>query len=214
MFHFMKKVLLVNRFSVREAILEDIDDIVHVHLKSFPSFFLTSLGEKFLAEYYNIYIQYNHIAFVVEDNGKIEGFVVGTNSSEEFYRDFKSNIQPFLIPIITNIFNPKLVSKIFNRIYSILFKKRVNDVLKKYNDINELTSIGVLPSDQKKGLGSILLGAYESYCLNEKIKGIYLTTDAANNDSVLNFYKKSGFEIDLTFYQSEERKMYSLTKYL
>jgi ribosomal protein S18 acetylase RimI-like enzyme len=204
----------VTFLKVRKAEFTDINGMVRVHLKSFPSFFLTSLGEKFLVEYYNIYIQYNHIAFVVEVNGNIEGFVVGSNSSEQFYCDFKSNIKSFLIPIITNIFNPKLVSKIFNRIYSVLFKKRVNGVLKKYNDINELTSIGVLPSDQKKGLGSILLSAYESYCLNEKIKGIYLTTDAENNHSVLNFYKKSGFEIDLTFYQGEERKMYSLTKYL
>jgi ribosomal protein S18 acetylase RimI-like enzyme len=199
--------------KVRKADFTDIDGIVQVHLQSFPNFFLTSLGKRFLSEYYNIYIQYEHIAFVVEDSGNIEGFVVGTNSSESFYKDLKSNIRHFLIPIMTNVLNPKLIYKIANRVYSVLFKKRVNEELKKYKDINELTSIGVSPSDQKKGIGCILLRAYEEYCLNEKVKGIYLTTDAESNDSVLNFYKKSGFEIDLTFYQGEERKMHSLTKY-
>ena len=200
--------------KVRKADLSNLDDMVKVHLHSFPNFFLTSLGSKFLFEYYKIYIQYGHIAFVLECNGLIEGFVVGTDSGERFYKDLKSNISKFIVPILWNLFNPKLITKIFNRVYSIVLKKRVNNELDKYVDLNELTSIGVLPTDQSKGIGTLLLSTYENYCLEKNINGIYLTTDADNNTAVLNFYKKAGFEIDLTFYQGKDRRMFSLTKKL
>ena len=200
--------------KVIKADLSHLDDIVKVHLHSFPNFFLTSLGSKFILEYYKIYIQYGHIALVLVDDGLIEGFVVGTNSSEQFYNDLKSNISLFIIPILCNLFNHKLITKIFNRAYSIIFKKRVNSELNKYIDLNELISIGVMPTDQNKGIGTLLLSTYEDYCLKNNLKGIYLTTDADKNNHVLNFYKKSGFEIDLTFYQGKDRRMFSLTKKL
>lgn len=200
--------------KVKKADLSHLDAMVKVHLHSFPNFFLTSLGNKFLLEYYRIYIQYGHIALVLEDDGLIEGFVVGTNSSEQFYKDLKSNIALFIIPIFSNLFNPKLITKIFKRAYSICFKKRVNNELDKYINLNELTSIGVMPTDQNKGIGTLLLSTYEDCCLKKQLNSIYLTTDADNNDPVLNFYKKAGFEIDLTFYQGKDRRMFSLTKKL
>jgi len=200
--------------EVKKAELSNLDDIVKVHLHSFPGFFLTSLGYKFLFQYYKIYIQNGHIAFVLEDKGLIEGFVVGTNSSERFYKDLKSNILFFLVPVLSNLFNPKLLTKIFNRACSIFFKKRVNNELEKYVDQNELTSIGVMPTDQNKGIGTLLLSTYEDYCLTNNVNSIYLTTDADNNEPALNFYKKNGFKVDLRFYQGKGRKMFSLTKKL
>ncbi len=198
---------------IREAVLADLDQIVKVHFSAFQGFFLTSLGGIFLKQYYKIYIKYSHIAFVAEKNGVIEGFVVGSNNSTVFYKDLKKEIFYFIFPMLTNIFNFNLLSKIFKRVFSVLFKKKVNSSLKSYDDLNELTSIGVILNDKNRGLGSLLLVKYEQYCIENKLKGITLTTDANENDKVLKFYKKFGYSIDQTFVQDEKRAMYSLVKY-
>jgi GNAT superfamily N-acetyltransferase len=199
--------------NIRVAELIDLDQIVSVHFSAFSGFFLTSLGGLFLKQYYRIYIKYSHIAFVAEENGVIEGFVVGSNDSIKFYQDLKKEALHFLLPLLVNIINIELLSKIIKRIFSVLFKKKVNSSLKTYDELNELTSIGVNPAVQSKGLGYELLAKYERHCVTNNIEGITLTTDAKNNDKVLTFYKRSGYLIDQTFVQDKNRKMYSLVKY-
>lgn len=198
---------------LREAKLADLDQIVNVHFLAFPNFFLTCLGSKFLKQYYKIYIKYSHLAFVAEENGFIEGFVVGSNNSVCFYKDLKQEVLHFVFPVLFNLINFQLLSKIFKRAISVLFKKKVNRSLKSYEGLNELTSIGVTPTVQSKGLGNRLLAKYEQHCVTSNIEGITLTTDAKNNDKVLKFYKKAGYVIDQTFVQDKNRKMYSLVKY-
>ena len=197
----------------RKAELRDLDQIVDIHMLAFPDFFLTSLGKSFLKQYYKVYIKYSHIALVAEDNEVIEGFVVGSNNSVIFYENLKKEFIFFIYPTLLNAINLKLLSKIFKRLFSVLFKKKVNRALKTYTGLNELTSIGVNPKGQSRGLGRKLLIEYEQQCRAYKVKGITLTTDAENNDGVLTFYKKSGYEIDQTFIQDEKRVMYSLVKY-
>jgi ribosomal protein S18 acetylase RimI-like enzyme len=198
---------------IRHAELNDLEQIVNVHFLAFSEFFLTSLGRRFLKEYYKIYIKYSHIAFVAENNGVIEGFVVGSNNSTVFYTNLKKEIFCFIFPMLTNLFNFNLLSKISKRVFSLLFKGKVNSSLKSYDKLSELTSIGVILNDQNKGVGSLLLARYEEYCIEKKIKGITLTTDADKNEKVLKFYKKFGYSIDQTFIQDEKRAMYSLVKY-
>ena len=198
---------------IRDAALNDLEQIVNVHFFAFPEFFLTSLGRKFLKQYYKIYIKYSHIAFVAEKNGVIEGFVVGSNDSTVFYTDLKKEFLCFILPMLTNLFNFNLLSKIFKRVYSVLFKKKINNSLKSYDELNELTSIGVISNDQNRGVGSLLLAKYEQYCIEQKVKGITLTTDADKNEKVLRFYRKFGYSIDQSFVQDEKRAMYSLVKY-
>lgn len=197
----------------REAVQADLEKIVKVHFSAFPSFFLTSLGSRFLVQYYKIYIKYCHVAFVAEENGVIEGFVVGSNDSTCFYKDLKKELLHFILPVLINVINFQLLSKVFKRAYSVLFKKKINSSLKLYEGLNELTSIGVTQNDQNKGLGGKLLAKYEQHCIVSKVKGITLTTDAEDNDKVLKFYKKFGYSIDQTFVQDKKRTMYSLVKY-
>jgi len=198
---------------IREAKLNDLDQIVDVHFLAFPDFFLTSLGRSFLIQYYKVYINFSHIAFVVDDNGTIEGFVVGSNNSADFYNDMKKEAVHFILPVFMNIVNIQLCKKVFKRAFSVFFKKKVNSSLKSYDGLNELTSIGVNPIDQNRGMGSKLLEKYEQLCITRNVDGITLTTDADDNDKVLKFYKKSGYFIDQNFVQDDKRNMYSLVKY-
>lgn len=198
---------------IREAVLDDLEQLVDVHFSAFSGFFLTSLGRNFLIQYYKIYIKYSHIAFVAEVDNSIEGFVVGSNSSVDFYNDLKKEAVCFFIPILMNIVNIHLFRKIWSRFFSIFLKRKVNNSIKAYENLNELTSIGVNQNDKNRGLGSKLLAEYEDYCIRNNISGITLTTDADDNDKVLNFYKKFGYSIDQQFAQDHKRNMYSLVKY-
>jgi ribosomal protein S18 acetylase RimI-like enzyme len=199
---------------IRTAELQDLMQIVDVHIDAFPNFFLTSLGRGFLKSYYRIYIQYGHIAYVADNNGIIVGFVVGTHDSRKFYNDLRKESQSFILPLLMNFYNLALIRKVLKRVKSVFFRKKVNENVKDYVGFNELTSIGVATQIKARGIGSSLLHAYEDFCMKSQCKGIVLTTDAVDNEHVLKFYQKFGYSIDQTFEQDNKRKMYSLIKYL
>ena len=63
-----------------------LEEVVEVHLESFPSFFMTFLGKRFLYIYYHGVVQYsNCIALVFYDDEKVQGFVVGVMNPANFY---------------------------------------------------------------------------------------------------------------------------------
>ncbi|MER1940092.1 GNAT family N-acetyltransferase [Castellaniella sp. FW104-16D08] len=76
-----------------------------------------------------------------------------------------------------------------------------------------LSSIGVLPEAQGKSVGRALLEAFEVEAFSKGSSYIYLITDATDNDTVNNFYKKYQYSIESTFLQSGGRRMYRYIKY-
>lgn len=197
----------------RNACLEDIESITQIHIKAFPQFFMTSLGSKFLYEYYRLYLNSSdHIAIVIEEFGVVKGFAVGTNDSLAFYKEFKINSYKFIYPILINFSNVKLLKKILKRILSIFNGNKIDNREIVYENFNELTSIALNPRLHTQGAGGQLFVYYEKICKDNNIGGIHLTTDKLNNYKVLNFYNKHGFVIKQEFYQDDLRAMYSLVK--
>ncbi|WP_047049153.1 GNAT family N-acetyltransferase [Vibrio mexicanus] len=199
---------------VRQAEYRDLPDIVSIHMSAFPEFFLTSLGDFFLNQYYRLYIKFNHIALVCESEGTLCGFVVGTDNASEFYKDLRSQWFYFLLPVVLNVFNLRLIKKIVTRATTVVFKRRINATDSRYDKFNELISIGVCSAHQAKGIGGRLLAKYLSLCMNKGVEAVYLTTDATDNTKVIDFYKRSGFCLDKEFEQDQSRKMNVLVKYL
>ena len=73
--------------TIRSARESDAASMVDVHMKSFPGFFLTFLGDAFLRELYAATISDQAgIAFVAEENSRVVGFVTGTDEPAGFYR--------------------------------------------------------------------------------------------------------------------------------
>lgn len=67
-----------------------------------------------------------------------------------------------------------------------------------FDNYVRLTDIAILPGEQDKGYGSLLLGAAVNYILAKNIFRILLEVEA-NNQHALNLYKKLGFEVTNTY---------------
>ena len=96
----------------------------------------------------------------------------------------------------------------------------VKNLTKKSSDVGdvsdyaELFSIGVLGTEQGKGIGKLLLASSEEYLRNKNIAKISLTTDYYNNDQTIGFYKTMGYRELYEFIAYPNRKMYRFIKEL
>tara|TARA_X000000368_G_C22728314_1_gene578338 strand:- start:54 stop:659 length:606 start_codon:yes stop_codon:yes gene_type:complete len=197
----------------RKSKLSDLDEIVDVHLTSFKSFFLTSLGSPFLKVFYRTCLNNNQIvplSGIDKESNKLIGFVIATKSSNGFYKKLiLSNFKSYLYQSI-KLFFIKPMSLI--RIYRNLTKGKKTKV--DSSNYSELLSLAVLPEKKGLGIGKNLLSEIEKKIKNEGINAVTLTTDALNNKDVLSFYKKLGYKVFYDFSAYPRRKMFKLIKYL
>ena len=70
------------------------------------------------------------------------------------------------------------------------------------------------PDHEGLGIGKKLLSEFENQIAAKGINIMTLTTDADFNDSVLKFYKKSGYSVYYDFETFPNRKMLKLIKVL
>ena len=194
----------------RKSIVSDSDQFAIIHLKSFPKFFLTTLGYSFLKTFYKTCIKSNEIISIcaIDDlTNKLVGFSIGCLNSKGFYkRLIYLNSRAYLFQTIILFFtNPKALIRLFKNLVK-------SDHVKDNGNYAELLSICVLPEKNRLGIGQNLLAKFESNVREKGIKKITLTTDADYNDNVLRFYKKSGYEIFYDFIAYPNRKMMKLIK--
>ena len=197
---------------IRESCKEDLNSIVKIHEIAFQDFFLTKLGCIFIYKYYQMYIDNDEVLLVAVNNeNEVIGFICGLESSGNFYNKMKNKWYGFLsFQFVIN--SLKLYKIVFKKIASIFIKNKVNPI--NYPEhTNELTSISIIPEYSGYGIGTKLLTEYILKVRNNKqSKNIVLTTDFFDNDNVINFYKKNGFNIYTDFFQSANRKMLVLIK--
>jgi len=168
----------------------DCKKIVNVHMAAFSSFFLTTLGPKFLFYFYKSIINNKDgLAIGIFEKNNLVGFVVGSYYQKGFYKkilfnNFFSLSFSALLPLL------KKPYAVF-RIISSFFSPNIN--------INQsggvLLSICINPSIQGKGIGNILINEFEKKLKEKNIFIYYLTTDKENNDKVNLFYLKAGFQL-------------------
>jgi hypothetical protein len=182
--------------------VEDGKAIADLHTMAFNSFFLTSLGTRFLKVFYQSIIKNpNGIAIGIFEENKLVAFSVGTIKKQGFYSDIlkRSAIKMLCAAIPQLIRNPK---RIFRLMQSFAAKETTD---KKIATAACLLSICVDPCMANKGYGKKALTAFEQMVFM-KSSTIYLTTDAEENDSVNWFYAANGYLLLNEFYQSN-RKM-------
>ena len=190
-------------YELRWMNQSDIKAAVQVHLRSFPGFFLTLMGAAFLEEFYSSVIaESTHIAFVLLHNGIITGFVVGTTQPGGFYKRLllkfgyrfaHASIGPVLRKPIT-------ILRLLNRFLLTTGRDyALGEAL--------LMSIAVLPENNGKGMGRMLINAFLDEAHTRQVKKIYLTTDKNDNDRVIFFYNSVGFELVHSFITPEGREM-------
>jgi len=189
--------------DIRPMQLFDVKDVVEIHLKSFPGFFLTFLDSRFLSEFYmGILDDPTGFAYVNIDVGCIIGFVAGTSQPAGFYsrllnRRWWRFALSALIPILKN---PLIIPRLLRAI------RKPQDVLNQ-PETGTLMSIAVAPEAQGQGIGQRLVKAFLEESARRGLKHVDLTTDMNNNASVNQFYQRMGFRVSRTFVTPEGREM-------
>jgi ribosomal protein S18 acetylase RimI-like enzyme len=184
--------------------LRDIDPVVQAHLLSFPKFFLSILGPRFLSLYYTFLCSDpDGIALVgLNQTGRITGFVAGTTNPRGFYtRLLKKQWLKFAAASFTAVLKkPSLIPRLLG---ALNYPKENPAGL----DVAGLYSIGILPSDQQQGMGRQLVAEFLKEARNLGCRQVFLTTDRDDNQRVNNFYQKNGFTVKRQFITPQGRRM-------
>ena len=197
---------------IRKAKVEDVDSIVNIHKAAFESFFLTSLGERFLKLYYSTFIKSKKgVVYCAEKNDNVVGFSACSYKSRGFNAYLiKKNLIKYGIEFGILLFSkPKAIIRLVKN-----FNKESKDTTVDDNgEYAELYSIAISPTCQGEGLGKFLLTVTESD-VREHNNRISLTTDFNNNEKTIGFYRSLGYQDYYDFVTYPERRMWRLIKEL
>jgi GNAT superfamily N-acetyltransferase len=168
-------------YTISSIKSEHVDQIVKIHLSAFPDYFLTFLGPRFLKEFY--------ASFVLDPAGY-------------FKRLLKRRWWAFCFASLTAVLKKPSAVK---RLYRAIFYR--GDTPSQSRGLSLLSSIAVSPNLQSTGLGRVLVNVFIKEVQHRGGKGVFLTTDAENNDQVNRFYASLGFSLESSFKTPEGRKM-------
>jgi ribosomal protein S18 acetylase RimI-like enzyme len=183
---------------------EHIPAVVRTHLASFPGFFLSFLGPRFLSLYYaGICGAPEGIGLTcLNAAGEPAGFVAGSSNPRGFYsRLLKRDWLSFSLASVAAVLRKPTV---IGRIARGVFHPGGNPV---GADVAGLFSIGVLPELQGTGAGKLLVRAFLKEAKLRGCRRVFLTTDRDGNEAVNSFYEKLGFCIERQYVTPQGRRM-------
>lgn len=197
---------------IRQARPDDVYSIVKIHQAAFESFFLTSLGERFLTLYYSTFINSNNgVVYCAEKGGEIVGFSACSYKSRGFNTYLvKDNLIKYGLEFGCLLFSkPKAIVRIVKN-----FNKGSNGKgFEDNGEYAELYSIAISPACQGEGIGKLLLKVTESDVKNHNDM-ISLTTDYYDNEKTIGFYRSMGYRDFYVFLTYPKRRMWRLIKEL
>jgi ribosomal protein S18 acetylase RimI-like enzyme len=182
--------------AVREASPRDVDPVVAVHLAAFESFFLTSLGPRFLRHLYAGYVAHPSGILLLADGGgtsddaPVAGFVAGTTDPAAFYGWLRRSHGPAMALAAA----PALIRRplVVGRRLASAVRYR-GQAPRRLTDAALLASLAVHPGSSGLGLGGLLVDAFVERVREADREVAYLSTDVADNERVLEFYGRHGF---------------------
>jgi len=189
--------------AIRDMRHEDIPVVVGIHLQSFPGFFLSFLGPRFLELLYEgIGRHPQGIALVSESDSGIDGFVAGVTDQSGFYkRLIKTRVVRFAGASLGAVLRrPRIIP----RLVRALGQSRQSESSAAQAC---LMSIAVRPGVSGKGAGQALVSAFGEAMAARGIREYCLTTDREGNDRVNRFYLRLGFRLARTFVTPQGRAM-------
>jgi ribosomal protein S18 acetylase RimI-like enzyme len=184
---------------------ERMPEVIDVHMRAFPGFFLTFLGCGFLKEFYSSFCGSNEgIGFVAIDpeTGRVAGVVVGpVQPAGYFKRLLKRRWWAFCLHSTKAVCRrPTIIPRMMR---AFLYRGDAPEGSARAL----LSSIAVDPEIQRGGVGRQLVQAYLDEARRRGVPGVFLTTDRDGNEAVNGFYQKLGWRIDSTFTTPQGRRM-------
>lgn len=194
--------------TVKVLKLEETKNIAALHQLAFDTFFLTSLGSKFLSKFYGSIIKsHEGVAIGAYEDDELVGFAIGARKKKGFYKTIlkKNFISLSLAACSSLIKKPRNINRLLK---SFLTTETSDDSFLHYGC---LLSICVNPEKKGQKIGKHLLQAFESEII-EFSSGITLTTDRFNNDYVNNFYVSNNYILTDQFNQGNREMNFYVKK--
>jgi ribosomal protein S18 acetylase RimI-like enzyme len=192
-------------FDIVKIEVQHLRQVVDVHTKAFPAFFLTFLGPGFLREFYGSFIcDRDGIGFVAIDaaSGNVLGAVVGPFMPAGYFkRLLKKRWYAFCLASIAAVLKkPTTIKRLFRAVF---YRGETPSGPPKAL----LSSIAVSPQAQGQGVGQALVKRWVDEVALRGGIGCFLTTDSENNEGVNRFYQKLGWTLESSYVTPEGRKM-------
>lgn len=182
----------------------DVRAAAQLHRRAFPSFFLSSLGEPFLEQFYRGFLDDRTAvtAVVRSEAGALQGVVVGTVQPVGFFgRLLRRQWLGFAFASARAVVrNPAAVPRLVG---AIRYRGAAGD----HCTGALLSSVCVDPDLQGAGIGKVLVTEWVSRARRQGAEEAYLTTDTEGNDSVNAFYQALGWSLAEQYVTREGRQM-------
>jgi ribosomal protein S18 acetylase RimI-like enzyme len=195
---------MTSSWNITRLSVHHLTGVVEVHLRAFPTFFLTCLGSRFLREFYGSFVSNPQgVGFVAEEQtGTVLGVVVGPLEPDNHFRRLLQRrwwafATASLGAVVTK---PTVVPRLLR---AACYRGTPPAGAPR----SLLSSIAVTPEARGLGIGAALVQAWTREAQALGSGGCYLTTDAENNDVVNSFYRNLGWALDETYARPEGRKM-------
>ena len=169
---------------------KDLSEVVKVHKKVFPHYFLTSLGDFLLLNYYKEYLNEDPDLFYGAFSGEeLVGFSLGlmhdtSKAMTIFEQKFKKQLSRRLLLLCLRL-DPKAISRCFK----YLFLRKKQD--KKITNRGTYLVFGVLPSFRDKHIASTIT-YFLFKAFSSRGVGVIYTATNTNNVHTNDFWKKKG----------------------
>jgi len=186
---------------IRGAEDGDLTALTQVHVQSFPGFFLSALGPRFLRLLYReILHSRDGVLIVAEDSSGVIGLAAGTTAQSGFYRTLlRRRLGGFAFAAIpAAVRRPQIVPRLLRALRRPAESASASAAA-------SLMSLAVLPRAEGQGIGARLVSAFCEELRRRGVRDVCLTTDAAGNDAVNRFYCRQGFNVARTMTTAEGR---------
>lgn len=196
----------MSEVRIRPAASEDIPLVAEVHVQAFAGFVLTKIGPGFLRRYYRTVLDYpGGILLVAQRDDRVVGFAAGFVEPVGFSRRLRRQVLSLAPHIVGGVLrHPELIGIVAQNAMGV-FRGRAVGYEPTPGDA-EFSSMAVLPSAQRLGVGRRLASGFVEAVCNQGAPAVYLTTDAEDNDHANRLYRSLGFVLQASYRASGGRK--------
>lgn len=192
--------------SVVKMVPCDLAQVVRVHLRSFPGYFLSELGPRFLRILYKaISDDPSGIVLVHRRFGRVAAVVAGTVEPVGLYsRLLRRAWYRFALGcLLPALCRPNIIPRLLNA-----FRRASEQPGESRSAL--IMSIAVDPDIQASGVGTALVRTFIDQCRPRGVTSVYLTTDRLQNERANRFYSQLGFVVSRIVTSRQGRAMNEL----